>query len=365
MQHENIPQRASAIREARLPERLSKAKRAFTTRRVDLGQANRIIRSGVVPVPGDLVLARVTGIGQHRRLENVHGRRGDLFIGDEIIVAYGNRYAPDQFEALVPTDLGECHLVAGGGVAARMTVKHASMKQPTRIEPIGLLGGASGAVLNLRDFALMGEAKPFRKAPVRIVVAGSSMNAGKTTTVASLVRGLTLAGFRVGAAKLTGTGSGGDLWSMIDSGAAAALDFTDAGHASTFGLDIGTLTDVAGNLLAALDERNCDVVICEIADGLLQQETAALLEASKQKGWFDGLIFAAGDAMGAAYGANWLIERQHDLIAISGLLTASPLASREAAGVTGLPIVGIQQLTDPVEVAKLIFSKPPVLKRVA
>lgn len=365
MQQQITFQRASAIREARLPERLANAKRAFTTRRVDLSKASRIIRSGVTPAPGDLVLARVTGIGQHRRIENLHGRRCDLFVGDEIIVAYGNRYAPDQFEAFVPGDLGECHLVAGGGVAARMTVKHASMKQPTRIEPIGLLGDSSGAVMNLRDFTSTHEPTPFRKAPVRIVVAGSSMNAGKTTTVASLIRGLTLAGFRVGAAKLTGTGSGGDLWSMIDSGAAAALDFTDAGHASTFGLDTGVLTDVAGHLLAALDEHDCDVVICEIADGLLQQETAALLEVSKQKGWFDGLIFAAGDAAGAAYGANWLVERQHDLIAISGLLTASPLASREAASATGLPIVGIQQLTDPVEVAKLIFSKPPVLKQVA
>ncbi|WP_017671388.1 hypothetical protein [Blastomonas sp. AAP53] len=365
MQHDTLNHKPSKLREARLPQRLARTKRAFTTRRVDLDQATRIIRSGVAPKPGDLVLARVTAIGQHRRIENLHGRRGDLFVGDEIIVAYGNRYAPDQFEAFVPDDLSECHLVAGGGVASKMTVKHVSMKLPTRIEPIGLLGNAAGEVMNLRNHALSHPANPFRRSPVRIVVAGSSMNAGKTTTVASLVRGLTLAGFRVGAAKLTGTGSGGDLWSMIDSGAAAALDFTDAGHASTFGLDTAALTGIAENLLAALDDRNCDVVICEIADGLLQQETAALLEVARQKGWFDGLIFAAGDAMGAAYGANWLLERQHDLLAISGLLTASPLASREAAAATGLPIVGIPQLTDPIEVAKLIFSKPPVLKRVA
>lgn len=356
---------AGASREARLPQRLAAAKRAFTTRRVDLNMAARIIRSAAMPAAGDLLLARVTALGQHRRIENIHGRRGDLFVGDEIIVAYGNRYAPDQFEAFVPADLGPCHLVAGGGVAARMTVKHAFMKQPTQIEPIGLIADASGEVINLRSRAVTPIANPFRRAPVRIVVAGSSMNAGKTTTVASLVRGLTLAGFRVGAAKLTGTGSGGDLWSMVDAGAKAALDFTDAGHASTFGLDTAALTDIAVNLLSALDEQNCDIVICEIADGLLQKETAALLEVAKAKGWFDGLIFAAGDAMGAAYGAEWLRTRQHNLIAISGLLSASPLASREAALATGFPIVGINLLTDPVEVAKLVFAKPPVLKRVA
>jgi hypothetical protein len=35
-----------------------------------------------------------------------------LFVGDEILVAYGHRYAPAQFLAEVPPDLGGCHLNA-------------------------------------------------------------------------------------------------------------------------------------------------------------------------------------------------------------------------------------------------------------
>ena len=54
------------------------------------------------PQPGDLVLARVTRVGQHQHIEQVTGRRAKLWQDDEIIVAYGNRYAPDQFEAFVP-----------------------------------------------------------------------------------------------------------------------------------------------------------------------------------------------------------------------------------------------------------------------
>jgi len=46
-----------------------------------------------------------------------NGRRQTLFEGDEIIVAYANRHAPDQFEAEVPDSLSDCHLVASGGVA--------------------------------------------------------------------------------------------------------------------------------------------------------------------------------------------------------------------------------------------------------
>ncbi|WP_324262330.1 hypothetical protein U4960_04205 [Altererythrobacter sp. H2] len=224
----------TAARSARLQDRLTAAKRAFTTRNVDLAAATRLVRSGWRPEPGDLILARVIRLGQHRRLENIHGRRGDLYVGDEIIVAFGNRYAPDQFEAYVPQSLEPCHLVAGGGVAALAVNRHAAVKAPTDIEVIGVLVGENGRALNLRDFATVQPASD--RPPLVIAVVGSSMNAGKTTTVAGLVHGLTRAGFRVGAAKLTGTGSGGDLWTMRDAGAELAVDFTDAGHASTFGV---------------------------------------------------------------------------------------------------------------------------------
>ncbi len=55
------------------------------------------------------------------------------------------------------------------------------------------------------------------------------MNAGKTTTAASLIKGVTAYGMKVGAAKITGTGAGGDFWFMIDSGTEPVLDFVDAG----------------------------------------------------------------------------------------------------------------------------------------
>ncbi len=348
----------SLDRAERLQARIGAAKRAFTTRNVDLNLATRIVRSGRKPQAGDLILARVTSLGQHRRLENVHGRRGDLYVGDEIIVAYGNRYAPDQFEAYVPDDLGPCHLVAGGGVAARATCRHARIKAPTAITVIGALVRADGRAMNLADFA---PAAPISaqgsRPPLVIAVVGSSMNAGKTTTVAGIVHGLTRAGFRVGAAKLTGTGSGGDLWSMRDAGAALAVDFTDAGHASTFKAGADELGGVTLGLLARLAEDNADIAVVEIADGLLQEETARLVEMGHHKGWFDGFIFAAGDAMGAAFGCRWLADRQITPLAISGLVSASPLASREAAGATGITVATLEQLRDPVDCARLAFSK--------
>jgi exosome complex RNA-binding protein Csl4 len=72
-------------------QRILKAKAAFTTRRVNLKAAVTLVRKDATPQAGDLVLARVDRIGQHQRIELVNGRRARMLVGDEIVVAYGNR----------------------------------------------------------------------------------------------------------------------------------------------------------------------------------------------------------------------------------------------------------------------------------
>lgn len=336
-------------------------RRAFTTRRANLAEAARLERDPATkPQPGDLVLAVVEELGQHQRLENVHGRREQMNPGDRIIVAYGHRYAPDQFEAVVPGALGPCHLVAGGGVAALMRVKHASMRSATRIRPLGLLVDEAGERLNLSRWAL-GAPPANAPMPFTIAVVGSSMNAGKTTTVAGLVRGLSQAGLRVGASKLTGTGSGGDLWSMHDAGAAVALDFTDAGHASTYMASRTELERITRTLLAQLGREQVDIAVVEIADGLFQKETATLIELGRARGWFGQVLFAAGDAMAAAHGVQWLRQRGISPMAVSGLISTSPLASREAEEQADIPVVGLSTLTDAVAVTKLVFGERAAL----
>jgi hypothetical protein len=339
-------------------ERLAAAKAAFTTRRVDLKDGRTLVRD-VRPASGDLVLARVDSIGHHARIEAPSGRRRQLYVGDEILVAYGARYAPDQFEAVVPKDLSPCALVAGGGVAGKVLNQHSRVRKATQITPLGLLGDREGRVLNLRRYRLrQTEDQAGRKdrPPTAILIVGTSMNAGKTTAAASLVRGLALAGLRVGAAKLTGTGSGGDLWSMIDAGARQALDFTDMGYPSTQGLAEEKVREIALGLFDQLGAAGHDIAVIEIADGLLQRETALLLDSGAVRARIDNVIFAAGDAMGAASGTRWLVDRGLPVLGISGLVTASPLGRREANGATGLPVFGIDELSSAEFAPKLCLS---------
>lgn len=347
---------------AALQARLSRAKRAFVTRNADLGLANGLSSEGS-PRSGDLVLATVLDVGQHTRLELVSGRRAQLYRGDEIVCAYGARYATDQFDAGVPATHATCDLVAAGGIAAVTRARHANVRKATLIRPVGRLLDLRGDTLNLDRFGI---GSPVVPAPRRslIVVVGTSMNAGKTTVMSNLIRGLTRAGVRVGACKVTGTGSGGDLWSMLDAGADRALDFTDSGFASTAGADLGALDRAAAALVSTLEASGVDVVVAEIADGLFQRETAALLSpplafASR----IDAVFLAAGDAMGAQAGAAWLHSRNLPLKAVTGVITSSPLAVREAQGVMRYEVIETSKLSEVTSAARLCLGAHAKLAR--
>lgn len=327
----------------------------FISRKVPSNAVNATgTLSGRRPIAGDLVLARVERIAQHTRLQLRSGRRSLLYPGDHIVVAFGNRYAPDQFEAKVPDSLQECHLVAAGGVASKAVAKHSRLKWPTTIQPVGYCLSASGDVVNLRDFGL---SRPIMHEvddkPV-IGVLGTSMNAGKTTTAAALVKGLSSAGYRVAAVKATGTGAGNDLWAYADAGAALTLDFTDAGHPSTYLLDRQEIEACFDLLLAACHASSTvDIIVVEIADGLLHDETADLVRSESFRRQVDHVVFAAVDAMGAVAGVERLRDAGIETTALSGVLTMSALATAEAERVSGRPVLTKAQLEAP-QIARLI-----------
>jgi hypothetical protein len=341
------------------PERLARAKLAYTVGPVRPEFLASIVGSKKPPRAGDVVLARVESIGHHRSVELPTGRKSLLYPGDEVVVCYGNRYAPDQFEAVVPDDLGPCDLVAAGGLAARMVSAHASTGSPTRLRPIGLLGGADGNPANLRQWGLpAAPSVDIAAHPTILAVVGTAMNSGKTTSAAHLVRGLVQAGRRVGAAKVTGTGAGPDFFHLCDAGAHAVHDFTHAGHPSTYRLGPAAVEEIFTTLVDHLALAGVDVVVLEVADGLLQPETASLVHSSLFARRVDGVLFAAVDAMGAQSGVQWLRRAGLPVLGVTGVLTSSPLACEEAAMVTGVPVLVPAALRDPAQALQLIAPEP-------
>lgn len=153
----------SGQRQALEPSRLARGEWAWTTRRVPRERARLLLHGNVRPLAGDLLHCRVVGIGRHRSLQLASGRPSTLFVGDEILLAAGARYAPDQFEAYVPEALGPCDLVAAGGicgvVAAKVTGTGAP-GDPALVRDAGAIatldfgdaGRATTFLLDLQDF---------------------------------------------------------------------------------------------------------------------------------------------------------------------------------------------------------------------
>ena len=328
-------------------DRIRLAKWAYSTRRVVRDEAWTLTTQKQCPQPGDLALTTITRIGHHKRLELRDGRRAHLFAGEDVVVVYGNRYAPDQFEAIIPDQLVPCHLVAAGGIASQMVFKHDAVRNPTQLTPVGLISDTSGRIVNLRDFALPPMAMIDRRPPV-IAVAGSSMNAGKTTAAAGLIRGLTLAGLRVNAGKATGTGAGCDIWHFKDAGAKRVMDFLDTGHPSTYLLPPSQVKRNFLTLLSHLSEAGTDIIVIEIADGLYQSETAALIASNTFARHVDAVVFAALDPLSGVHGVARLRSWGVKTVAVSGVVTRSPLSMRELQDAIDLPILGREVLQSPI-----------------
>ena len=320
-------------------QRIANAKVSYNVRNTPLNIIHLLLKGDIQPSSGDLVLARVMSIGQHQRIELTGGRRAVLHVGDEIIVCYGDRYAPDQFEAYIPDSLETCHLVAAGGIAAKSTSRHRRIKPPTEIVPLGLLADEDKKPINIKDWAIIKPviSRPHR--PFTVAVLGSSMNAGKTTTAAGVIHALTNKALKITATKVTGTGAGGDRWKMLDAGADQVLDFTDAGLASTFRISKQLLESTFCCLIDNLSLTQPDAIIVEVADGLYQHETADLLTSDLFKASIDTLIFAASDSLGAKAGVEILRQQGYTVCAVSGVINASPLAKREAENVLDLPVL--------------------------
>jgi hypothetical protein len=318
---------------------LSRAKFSFVTR--CLGLENLTIASAPQqPAQGDLVVARVDTLGQHNFLEDRHGRHTRLYAGDLVVGAFGNRYATDFYEGYVPTG-PHTHLLTAGGVIGTVASSHVRRGEPTALEVIGALADGSGTPLKLVDLA-----RPLPPAadprPATVVVVGSAMNAGKTTTVAGVIRGWARAGLRVGGGKATGSGSGKDRWVYIDAGAYSVVDFLDFGMPSTYGYPTGRLVATMHAIRDALAVEGATHVVVEIADGVLQAQTRELLAALPA--FADSVLLAVSDAVGAVGAQGVLAAAGVRVSALSGLVSASPLAAREAADATSLHVVTPDEL---------------------
>jgi hypothetical protein len=97
-------------------------------------------------------------------------------------------------------------------------------------------------------------------------------------------------------------------------------------------------------LITQASAQGADCVVVEIADGLLQRETAALLQTSRFTTTVDAWVLATSDPLGAVGGVSMLRSWGIEPIALSGLISMSSLGIQEVQTATGLPCLTAKQL---------------------
>ncbi len=279
------------------------------------------------PMPGDVAVVRVEKAGFHKYLTTAANRRLRLYPGAQFVGVFGNRYASDAYEAEVD-GLDRLSLLTAAGMIGTVKSKHESMADPTGISLVGFVSGPNGMRLNLKD-------RLFRPAPGRLLprnliyMVGTGMNSGKTTSAARLIRGLCDMNLSVAACKLTGSVSNRDQDELAAAASHDVTDFSDFGFPSTYLCPKEELLGLFQVMIAEVTAGDPDVVLMELADGLLQRETAMLLADPEIRRAGRGVVLSAESSLSALCGTERLRKLGYQVVAVSGKFTSSPLAMRE------------------------------------
>ena len=97
-----------------------------------------------------------------------------------------------------------------------------------------------------------------------------------------------------------------------------------------------------------------DAVVIEVADGVYQEETRWLLQDGAFHDRVDRVVFASQDALGAVAGLQVLDGAGLTTAAVSGVVTSSPLAAREAGATLPVPVIGTFDLREPATALGLL-----------
>ena len=287
---------------------------------------------------GDVLIAQVEAIRNHTRLMDGSASRVRLYDGDLVVGVLGHRYATDAYDARAEIQGGRVDLLTNAGMMGRVERRHSSVSAPTRLRVLGQLADANHRPINLIDRSFRPRPMPSMAAKV-ILVVGTGMNAGKTTTAARLAWGLTQQGLTVAALKATGSVSPNDSAELRATGAAWVRDFSDYGVPSTHRMDLARLDGLVGTMLADAEDQRPDVILVELADGVLQTETEALLRSPWLHKVSLGALLAAPCALSALMGISVVQQAGLSVLGVSGLISNAPLFVNELRARTAVPVM--------------------------
>jgi hypothetical protein len=210
---------------------------------------------------GDYAVCEVTQTSHSSQIELTTGRMTEVAVGDLVIGALGIRAA--TLEAVGSwEDVGEnlrLQVMTAAGLLGKVTSQSSFIPKPIDLVYRGHVT-RKDVMVRMQDF-LVSPKSTTLNCPVLLLI-GTSMSSGKTTSARVIIRRLKRMGLRVVGAKLTGAGRYRDILAMSDAGADAIYDFVDAGLPSSV-CDEQTYQRALSNLLGRISDESPDVLVAE------------------------------------------------------------------------------------------------------
>ncbi len=285
---------------------------------------------------GDYVVGKVKDIsGYASAIELPNGRMINVMEDDLVVGSLGTRVA--TLEAVGDwrsiDDSGELNALTSAGLFGKTTSLSPFIASPMRLQYQGHVTRDGNKVT--MSGCLPEIASVEFDIPV-ILIVGTSMSAGKTTSGRVIVHMLSQMGLKVVGAKMTGAARYRDMLSFGDAGASAIYDFVDAGLPSS-AVDEATYRKSLDYLLSLIAQDKPDVVVAEAGASPLEPYNGAIAkEVVRDHVKFK--LLCAQDPY-AVVGVQQAFQRAPDLVAGGAANTDAAIALVKK--LTGLPALNL------------------------
>lgn len=299
----------------------------------------KLVPVNSAPRDGDLVLVRcIDSTGAYDHVEDEQGTPVKLYQGDLMVATLGTRRSGTNLIGEVPdepiTAGDQLDLVAQGGlVATCIAVPAYYGSRALRTAVIGFPSNAGGRIVNIGDAPVVSsrDTGPRQVGKPVLFVCGTSAEVGKTTMVCSfnITAKQQHPTMRTAAIKACGTGRAKDCLNYLVSNYDVAVDFVDAGMASTYGVPVKQFRAMLYTLIHHCSER-ADLVVVEIGGDFLEARAPEALAIMAE---LDAhCVMMVNDAMGAIEGLRQLDSLGRKPLMI-GSLKQNPRAPADRLGI--------------------------------
>jgi molybdopterin-guanine dinucleotide biosynthesis protein len=301
---------------------------------------------------GDYVVTEVIPpVNAQARVELSNGRMAPLLAGDLIVGAFGIRRATLEIVGDWQSIGADERLdnLTTAGLFGRVTSKSYLLSPPTSLIYRGHVLRENEKV-SMKDFVPSLPESAYHCPTIMII--GTSMSAGKTTTARIIIHQLKQLGLKVVGAKLTGAGRYRDILAMADAGADGIFDFVDVGLPSSICAPEAFRTSLR-QLLTLIAAENPDVAVVEAGASPFEPYNGAIvLEEMRQQICLT--VLCASDPY-AVIGVSQSFGIQPDLI--SGTATSTSAGVELVEKLAGVKALTLWERDSLPELRELLQEK--------